>query len=268
MKLMIGSFGTLGFITSANFKVFPMPMQTRTFICEFASAAEAIAFRDRIIASPLSPMCVEIASPRAQEYLHGPVAARDPDHYSPPERFQQCSTWNILVRASGSDSVLKRYRQELGSAVTKEIAHDEEKQLWNWISNFEPAVVERHRNAMAVQVSVSISAVQSALDAAEQSAVENNLLCASIGRVSAGALVFAFMPLAVDPPSAMQFVNAASSLRGRLPKDASALVLRCPKEAKNHFNVWGSTPTDMQIMRDIRAAVDPKSILNRGRFLV
>jgi glycolate oxidase FAD binding subunit len=268
MKLMIGSYGTLGIITSANFKVFPSPIQTRTFVCEFASAVDAIAFRDRLIASPLQPMCLEIASPRGQEYLNGPVAPRDPDHYSPPARFSQCSTWNIVVRASGSDSVLSRYRRELGSAASKEITHDEEKQLWNWISNFQPAVVERHRNAMMIQVNVSMSAVQAALEAAEQCAVENNLLCASIGRAAAGALVFAFMPLAVDPPSAMQFANAASALRGRLPKDASAIVLRCPKEAKHHFNIWGSTPTDIQTMRAIRAAMDPKGILNRGRFLV
>jgi glycolate oxidase FAD binding subunit len=268
MKLMIGSYGTLGVITSANFKVFPSPTQTRTFVCEFSSAAEAIAFRDGIIASPLQPMCTEIASPRAQEYLHGPVTPRDPDHYSPAARFAQCSTWNILVRGSGSDSVLSRYRRELGSAVGKEIAHDEERQLWNWISNFQPAVIERHQNAMMIQVNVSISAVQAALEAAEQSAVENNLLCASIGRVASGALILAFMPLSVDPPSAMQFANAASALRGRLPKDASAVVLRCPKEAKHHFNIWGSTPTDIQTMRGIRAAMDPKGILNRGRFLV
>ncbi|MCU1307015.1 MAG: linked oxidase domain protein [Acidobacteriaceae bacterium] len=268
MKLMIGSFGTLGIITSANFKVFPSPTQTKTFVCEFASIAEAIVFRDRIIASPLQPMCIEIASPRAQEYLQGPVTPRDPDHYSPAARFAQCSTWNIVVRASGSDSVLSRYRRELGSAVTREIAHEEEKQLWKWISNFQPAVIERHRNAMVMQVSVSMSAVRAALEAAEQSAVENNLLCASIGRAAAGALVFAFMPLAVDPPSAMQFANTASSLRGRLPKDASAIVLHCPKEAKHHFNIWGSTPTDLQTMRGIRAAMDPKGILNRGRFLV
>jgi FAD/FMN-containing dehydrogenase len=172
------------------------------------------------------------------------------------------------VRASGSDSVLSRYRRELGSAVTKEIEHAEEKQLWNWFSDFQSSVIERHQNAMMMQVNVSISAVQSALEAAEESAVENNLLCASIGRVAAGPLAFAFMPLSVDPPSAMQFANAASSLRGRLPKDASAIVLRCPKEAKHHFNIWGSTPTDLETMRGIRAAMDPKGILNRGRFLV
>jgi glycolate oxidase FAD binding subunit len=268
MKLMIGSFGTLGIITSANFKVFPSPMQTRTFVCEFASLEDAIAFRDRIIASPLSPMCMEVASPRAQEYLTGPVSPRDPDHHTPQAGFAQSSTWNILVRASGSDSVLRRYRHELGSAVSRELDSEQEQQLWRWISDFEPAVVARHQNAMIIQADMSISGVQPTVEAAEQSAIENNLLCATVGRVSAGGLVFAFVPLAVDPPSAMQFASAASSLRGRLPRDATATVVRCPKEAKNHFDVWGSTPTDIKLMRGIRAAMDPNHILNRGRFLV
>src|SRR5581483_3130796 len=35
MKLMIGSFGTLGVITSANFKLFPLAQQTLTCVCHF-----------------------------------------------------------------------------------------------------------------------------------------------------------------------------------------------------------------------------------------
>ena len=35
MKLLIGSYGTLAVITSASFKLFPAPRQTRTFLAEF-----------------------------------------------------------------------------------------------------------------------------------------------------------------------------------------------------------------------------------------
>jgi len=65
MKLLIGSHGSLGVITSANFRVYPRPKQTRTFVMRFGSSAEALAMRDRIIRSPLAPLCLEIASPRA-----------------------------------------------------------------------------------------------------------------------------------------------------------------------------------------------------------
>src|SRR5690349_17347529 len=70
MKLLIGSYGSLGVITSANFKVYPRPQQTTTFIADFPSLAEAIAYRDRLRATLRHAyMAMEIISPRAHEYL-------------------------------------------------------------------------------------------------------------------------------------------------------------------------------------------------------
>ena len=55
-KLMIGSFGTLAGIALVNFKVFPVPAESRTFEMEFATAAEAFAERDRILRGALQPI--------------------------------------------------------------------------------------------------------------------------------------------------------------------------------------------------------------------
>jgi hypothetical protein len=76
------------------------------------------------------------------------------------------------------------------------------------------------------------------------------------------------VPLSVDPPSAMQYANAASALRSELPADSTAVVLRCPTEAKRHFDVWGTPSCDLASMRAVKRAMDPKNILNRGRFAV
>src|SRR5208283_1954585 len=69
MKLLIGSQGTLGIITSASFKLFPAPRQTRTFAAAFRTAAEVIEFRNRVLHSPLAPICLEIVSPEAPALL-------------------------------------------------------------------------------------------------------------------------------------------------------------------------------------------------------
>jgi FAD/FMN-containing dehydrogenase len=53
-----------------------------------------------------------------------------------------------------------------------------------------------------------------------------------------------------------------------LPSGSSAEVAHCPKEAKLHFDVWGTTPHDITMMRALKKAIDPKNILNRGRFIV
>ena len=267
MKLLIGSYGTLGVITAANFKVFPLPKQTRTFIAEFASSGEAIVCRDRIVASPIGNnfMALEIASPRAHEYLAA-REVRDPDHYHPSVPIQQTNTWSVYLRASGSDAVLARYQQELGSAVVRSIVGAEERDLWQWMSDFEATACARHQNAMIVHISTPLVEVRTAIEAAEHAAIEHNFIFATIGRISTGNLVCAMLPLSVDPPSAVQFAAAASSLRARLSADSSAVVTACPLESKRHFNVWGGSPTNPHIMRAIKQTLDPNQALNRGRF--
>jgi hypothetical protein len=89
-----------------------------------------------------------------------------------------------------------------------------------------------------------------------------------VGRAATGNLIMALLPIPVDPPSAMQYANCVSSFRGLLPPGSSAEVANCPKEAKAHFDVWGSTPTDIAMMKAVKRALDPNNILNRGRFIV
>jgi glycolate oxidase FAD binding subunit len=271
MKLLIGSYGSLAVITKANFKVFPKPQCTRTFVCAFASLDEALKFRSLVFRSPLTPLCLEIMSPRAFEYVCDPPTVRHPDDYAPAQPVSSPSSfsaWQIMLRAAGSDKVLARYASELSSAVTRELNGTEEETFWSWVSRFEYAVLNRHRNAMVMYSHLALQNVGPAIQALERAAPDYNFVPAVLGRAATGNLVMAFMPLSVDPPSAMQYANCASALRGMFPPGSSAEVAHCPTEAKLHFDVWGSTPTDVGMMRAVKQAIDPNNILNRGRFIV
>lgn len=269
MKLLTGSYGSLAVITRVNYKVFPRPRQTRTFVCSFGSLDEAMKFRTWLFQSPLTPMCAEIISPRAIEYLRDQGEVHDPDDYSPQQPLSLPAVeWQIALRAVGSDTILARYAREMGSAVARTLEGPAEEQFWSWISHFEQSVLSRHRNAMVMYTHLALQSVGPTLQALEKAAPDYNLIPAAVGRAATGNLVLAFMPLSVDPPSAMQFANCVSAFRGMLPQGSSAEVAYCPKEAKNHFDVWGTTPTDVKMMRAVKKAIDPKNILNRGRFIV
>ena len=269
MKLLIGSYGSLAVITGANFKVFPAPRQTRTFVCGFDSLAGALQFRDKILKSPLSPICLEVLSPRASEYLCDPPVAHDPDDYAPAGALRgPSSIWQIVARVTGSDNVLARCRRELGADVARELEGAAEEQFWTWVRQFEHSLLHRHRNALVIYTHLPLQDVKIAAQALERSAPDYNFLPAMVGRAATGTLVAGLIPLAIEPPNVMQYANCVSAFRGALPAGASAMVAHCPKEAKGHFDLWGTTPTDLKLMRAVKRALDPRNILNRGRFIV
>jgi FAD/FMN-containing dehydrogenase len=121
---------------------------------------------------------------------------------------------------------------------------------------------------MVLYTHLAIQNVGPALQAMQRVAPDYNMIPAAVGRAATGNLVLALMPLSVDPPSAMQYANCVSAFRGMLPPGSSAEVAHCPTEAKHHFDIWGTTPTDVNMMRAVKRAIDPKNILNRGRFIV
>jgi glycolate oxidase FAD binding subunit len=267
MKLIIGSYGSLGVIVSANFKLFPMPQQTMTCMCEFDSGIELFHFCDNLLKSPLSPLSAEIISPPAVEYLSD-AAPRDPDSWAPTAPVAASEPrWQLAVRFSGSDRVLARCRKEVGSCASHELVASEEQSFWTKLRDFEETVVKPHRNAMVFHVEVPIAESRAAIEAAQTAAIDYNFVAATVGRATLGSFVIAFVPVAIDPPAVTQFAGAASDFRSHLSRSASAIAVRCPLEAKQHFDVWGSSPTDLQLMQKIKRALDPKGILNRGRFL-
>ena len=123
-KLMIGSFGTLAAIAVINFKVFPVPVESRTFAMEFATAGEAFAERDRILRGVLQPAAIDL--------VNWP------------------SGFRLLVRAGGNASVLDRYARELPRA---QISDD---LIWDEIREFTPRFLAQHPQGGVVPISVPL----------------------------------------------------------------------------------------------------------------
>jgi len=249
MKLLIGSQGTLAIITGASFKLFPAPRQTSTFVAEFATAAEAIQYRNAVLCSPLSPMCLELVSPQAGALLPG--AGRGG------------KVWSVCLRAAGSDAVLARYRSELGSAISLTIDGHDEPELWRAIENFSNTLPERNPGSVLISLSLPLAEVLPVLNDLESVAASNHLTCAVVGTVGVGRLLAGLWP--ADEQANLG--DAVSALRERLPGDASASILHCPEGMRRQSSAWAKTPTHSDSMKAVKQALDAKDILNRGRFL-
>jgi glycolate oxidase FAD binding subunit len=233
MKLLIGSYGTLAVITSASFKLFPAPRQTRTFLAEFASAAEALKFRDLILHSPLSPMCLEMVSPGARKLMR-------------PEMTSDA--WVICVRAAGSEAVLARYRKELGSAVTRELEGEKENLLWRKI--------EDCGLWDCIDVTVPLSEVAAVLGAVNDAVSKGVAGYAALGRIGLGHVrVVTDIGDFGGPSPTTTLINC---LRERFQKETSLTVVT------RGVNPWPITTPHIDSMRAVKQALDPNNVL-RGR---
>lgn len=250
MKLLIGSYGTLAVITSASFKLFPAPRQTRTFLAEFASATEALQFRDLIMRSPLAPMCLELVSPGAGKLMR-------------PETTSDA--WVMCVRASGSDAVLARYRKELGSAITREVDGEDEVKLWRGIQDFPINAEDWQDNARIHWLSLVVSTVSvvvppadvhSVIEIVMRAAVPEVYGAAVVGRVGIGH-VLAYLWIMNDEAPSDPSARVIDELGTRLSPLAniSRSGARSP---------WALPPAQLMSMRAVKRALDPNNVL-RGR---
>jgi glycolate oxidase FAD binding subunit len=124
-KLIIGSFGTLAAIAVVNFKVFPVPAESRTFVTQFASAEEAFAERDRLLQSALQPAAMDIVNW--------------------PDGFR------LFVRVGGNPRVLDRYARELAGAKV------EEDSIWEQIREFTPRYLLNHPGGAVVAITSKLT---------------------------------------------------------------------------------------------------------------
>ena len=251
MKLLIGSWGTLGIITSASFKLFPAPRQTRTFVALFSSAAEALEFRYQVLRSPLDPICLEIVSPQAHKLL---VPA------SPAG-----TGWSICIRATGSDAVLARYRTELGSTVVREIEGANERGLWRRIADFSSIAREKYPNSLLFSLTLPLRDVQAVLADFMAIAESIGFTLGAMGRVGVGHLLVGLWPEENADVAIVNYVDSVSTLCNRLPHGVNMTVLHCPAEARDQLTMW-QQPAGLESMRAVKQALDPRDILNRGRF--
>ncbi len=228
-KLMIGSFGTLAAIASVNFKLAPAPEVERTFVLRFKSLADAIAARNRILASVLQPSGVDLLNPAAG-------AAMDP------------ASWLLALRAGGNQAALARYERELGAlADWAGFEGPEQDSFWERIENFTPEFLARYRDGSVVRASCTLKALEEAAESFPGPA---------IARAGTGVCYGYFQ----ESDAAARWMAEAAQ------RGWKAVIEFAPDECKRHLDLWPAPGSDFEIMNRVKNLFDPAGLLNRGRL--
>jgi len=267
-KLLIGSYGTLGVIVEASFKLFPLPAECSTFVVSTATLAAAREFRRRLLASPLTPMRMLLLDAAAASLVRG--------MWQPEGTGQGFEIW---VEAGGSAQVLERYRRELeqlaqssgaadGAASVSERAElmdaSQAKENWARAADFRtwlPGVIP---DAVIVRTHLPIAAGETFVERALEETKRSKIHLACFGQPGAGVISLCLIEkpeVPIDPPFVHSLRDVAHSLGGVM------VVERCAVGLKARLDVWGPAGDDFEVMQKVKAAWDPKNVLAPGRFL-
>lgn len=239
MKVMGGSFGTLGIMTEATFKVRPVSPRYNLAIVPYERAADAFAAA-RILNDALPLSHLEILSPALARELERAL--------EPPGKY--------LLMAGFSGSSL-----EIGYQVEKirEMAgtHGEILDDDDALSKYQLLRdIDFHSRPLSAQIAVAPARLAPVLDA-----------CGSEFSAHAGTGVAQIF--LVDEGSAQssrstvaRWRDAAHSARGNLR------VINAPPAIRQELEFF-DTPNDgaLKLMRRLKAAFDPAGIFNPGCFV-
>jgi glycolate oxidase FAD binding subunit len=230
-KLMVGSFGTLGVITTVNFRLHALPEDTNTFLYSFPDLESAIEKRDAVLRSPLRPLALDLVSP--------PAAAR-----------LGASGFVLAVRAGGSRMVMRRYERELSHC--DRLTGREESDWWAHLREFPADFVRRQPNGVVLRVGTTISDMGTLL---------RSISGAFISRAAAG-ITYVYLSSWQGVP-----VFWESALKNRW----SAAIEFAPDECRSTKDLWllrsmGKSDSSFAMMKKIKQMFDPNNLLNRSRL--
>ncbi len=260
-KLLIGSLGTLGVITRANFKTFPWPPARDVFVAHFESCAETMEFCRALQKSPLEPRLVDVISPEAEQMIS--ASAKTPLPLN-------AKGWTVIVGVTAHRRVVERHAVELKELASHHkarefvrIGGENQSEILNAACTVPSFFLAAEAGAVIFRIAavpVAMAALAARLATVAASA---EMKCATVLRPH-GLVYFALLPngrpTANVSRAALEVFRAADELGAR------ARIEFAPVELKRLVSVWGAARPDFELMRRVKNIFDPENVLSPGRF--
>lgn len=269
-QLFIGSEGTLGLVTRVTLKLLEAPTSRNSAFIGLQSYDQVVAFlkyMDAGLAGNLS--CFELIWNNTYQAMTSPPAqVRPPLPYDYP--------YYILLESLGNQQAADQQRleellvvaQEKGMISEATMAFTASDLHWFFkIREDVDTVVNRCRNDQHFDISLPIAAIGKTLAQilAQLEALEGVEKAFAFGHVADGN-IHLVVGKREETPSLIKAVNQVvyaplQSLGGSVSAEHGIGVHKKP------YLSLSRTPAEIQLMQQLKRAMDPKGILNRGKII-
>lgn len=253
-KLHVGSLGTLGVIVEAAFRLHPLPETYGGALIAFRSWDDAAQMADEIVHSELHPTFLEALNLGDGAWGDGARSAFAP----------------AIVVAFGDrrDAVDYQAARVLKIASTRNAVSADRldaQDILRWHALVAAVVDAAHRdeNAVVIRVGTVIAGVRDTLRTLSRLAESRSVDVQSLARYANGIVLCRMR--SDDAPALVEMVER---LRKEMPPlNGTVVVESGPGEVKRLLDVWGSPTSPLAWMRLLKSRLDPRRVLNRGRFI-
>jgi glycolate oxidase subunit GlcD len=259
--LLTGSEGTLGIVTAAWLRLVPAPAARLPVVAAYRDADAGCAALLGVLAAGILPAALEYVDAPAMEAAGGAFPG------GPLRGFV------VLAEADGSAAEAARVRDELVEALADgadriEAPDDRAaaRALWRWRDGVSLAVTAVRGAKLSEDIAVPVDRLAEAIGATVAIGARHGLDACSWGHAGDGNVHATFMLDAGDAPqraradvAARELFDLALRLGGTVSGEHGIGVLKAGQLARQ----WA--PGAVAAQRAIKAALDPKGLLNPGK---
>ena len=244
-KLFTGSLGTLGVIVEATFRLYPLPVTSRTVTITSPNLRAICNMAVQVIGSTLVPTILDIFG-----------SSDTPDTYTMAVRFE---TGQDAAEAQ-CKTIIDMAKQANVSQNVQTLQGEDETQFWSNM-NKQSEVDDASGSRLTIKASVLPTEVVYWLSQLQRVTQQSHL--ATRWNVHAGHGLI-FVQLMGDDAALLKAVDELR--KAAMTKRGSLVVVETPVAMSQHLDVWGPSPA-IEVMRRIKMRFDPNGTLNPGRFL-
>jgi glycolate oxidase FAD binding subunit len=257
-KLYLGSFGTLGVIVEAAFKVTPLPEASATGMAFFKSAGAAAEVGLAIDRRNLSLRSLTVVGPDGDDLFAAGGVERPP------------SAWALLVEAAGVAAAVERSLVEAeavckgqDSIAWQRLPDDSGAALWEGVRRL--LLPPKGDDRLLTRAGLLPSQVAAFLESLESLARKHGLTVQAASYPALGAVHSLWQ--GNDRILSERGAGLVAALRSLAGRQGGAVVVEgCPAELKRQIDVWGEPQGGFSLMRRIKEQLDPQGTLSPGRF--